>query len=131
MVGDASTIFLNPCQTRATREKLGHQQHTMEANQQPESEENKLRQRLEECLHHARELQEATQPPDDLPRTNEPPGLILPLHESLIPGSILTTLFRDPKTNRTVAFKREELTELDEMKSDYLLDFYQKQGLFT
>ena len=103
----------------------------MEANQQPESQENQLRQRLEECLHHARELEEATRPPDNLPRTDEPAGLILPLHESLIPGSILTTLFRDPKTGRTVAFKREELAQLDDMKSDYLLDFYQKQGLFT
>src|SRR5580700_7535793 len=102
----------------------------MEANRQPESDESKLRQRLEECLHQARELEEATRPPDNLPRTGEPDGLMLPLHESLIPGSILTTLFRDPKTGRTITFKHEELTQLDEMKSDYLLNYYQSQGLF-
>ncbi len=104
---------------------------SMETNREPSSAENKLRQRLEECLHHARELEEATRPPDALPRLDEPQGIAVPLHESLLPGSILTTLFRNPKTSRTVAFKREELSELDSMKSDYLLNYYQSQSLFT
>jgi hypothetical protein len=103
----------------------------MGTSQQPESDDSKLCQRLGECLHHARELEEATRPPDNLPRTDEAAGLILPLHESLIPGSILTTLFRDPKTGRTLTFRREELSQLDEMKSDYLVKYYQDQALFT
>ena len=69
--------------------------------------------------------------PTRLPRTDESPAVIVPLHESLLPGSILTTLFRNPKTGRTIVFKREELTELDGMKSDYLLSYYQSQSLFT
>ncbi len=103
----------------------------METNRQPESDENKFQQHLEECLRHARGLAEATRIPTTLPRVDEPAGLTVPLHESLLPGSILTTLFRNPKTNRTVAFKREELAELDGMTSDYLLNYYQSQSLFT
>jgi hypothetical protein len=103
----------------------------METNRQPESEEIKLRQRLEECLRHARELEERTRAPANLPRVAEDPGVAMPLHQTFVPGSILTTLFRNPKTGRTVSFKREELTELDGMKSDYLLHYYQSQSLFT
>jgi hypothetical protein len=103
----------------------------METNRQPESEEIKLRQRLGECLRHARELEERTRAPANLPRVAEGPRVAVPLHETFVPGSILTTLFRDPKTGRTVSFKREELTELDGMKSDYLLQYYQSQSLFT
>ena len=103
----------------------------METNRQPESEEIKLRQRLEDCLRHARELEERTRAPANLPRLAEGPGMAVPLHETFVPGSILTTLFRDPKTGRTVCFKREELSELDGMKSDYLLNYYQSQLLFT
>jgi stage V sporulation protein K len=100
-------------------------------NRQPESDEIKLRQRLEECLRHARELEERTRAPANLPRIGEAPCISVPLHESFVPGSILTTLFRNPRTGRTVCFKREELTELDGMKSDYLLHYYQSQSLFT
>jgi hypothetical protein len=103
----------------------------METNRQPDPDEIKLRQRLEECLRHARELEERTQAPASMPRIAEAPGAAMPLHECFIPGSILTTLFRNPKTGRTVAFKPEELTELDGMKSDYLLHYYQSQSLFT
>ncbi|HZQ47805.1 MAG TPA: hypothetical protein VFC07_12375, partial [Verrucomicrobiae bacterium] len=104
----------------------------METNPQPQSEENKLRQRLEDCLHHARELEDAMRAPADLPRIDdEPAGVARASHESLLPGSILTTLFRSPKTGRTVSFKREELAELDGMTADYLLNYYQSQSLFT
>src|SRR5580698_1287268 len=103
----------------------------METNRPLESEEIKLRQRLQECLRHARELEERTRAPANLPRIAEVPCVTVPLHESFVPGSILTTLFRNPKTGRTVAFKREELAELDGMKSDYLLRYYQSQALFT
>lgn len=102
----------------------------METNRQPESEENQLRQQLEEFLRHARTLEEVTRPPANLPRLNEVRPAV-PLHESFLPGSILTTLFRHPKTGRTIAFKREELAELDGMTSDYLVNFYQSQSLFT
>jgi hypothetical protein len=103
----------------------------METNRQPESEEGKLRQRLEECLRHARELEEATRAPVNLPRVTGAPRLVLPQHESFLPGSILTTLFRNPKTGRTVSFKREDLGELDGMTTEYLLTYYQSQSLFT
>jgi hypothetical protein len=103
----------------------------METNRQPESEEVKLRQQLEEFLRYARVLEEITRAPANLPRVKEASPVIVPLHESLLPGSILTTLFRNPKTSRTVSFKREELAELDGMKSDYLLNYYQSQSLFT
>jgi len=103
----------------------------METNQQPESEESKLCQQLEELLTHARQLEEVTRAPEGLPRLKEPPPLVVPLHESILPGSILTTLFRNPKTGRTVSFKREELSQLDDMTTDYLLKYYQGQSLFT
>jgi stage V sporulation protein K len=103
----------------------------METNRQPESEEVKLRQQLEEFLRYARVLEEVTRAPANLPRVKEAATVVMPLHESFLPGSILTTLFRNPKTSRTVSFKREELAELDGMKSDYLLNYYQSQSLFT
>jgi hypothetical protein len=103
----------------------------METNRQPESDEAKLRQQLEELLNHARQLEEVIRVPAGLPRVKEPPPLAVSLHESFLPGSILTTLFRQPKTGRTVAFKREELGELDGMTSDYLLKYYQAQSLFS
>lgn len=103
----------------------------MESNRQPESEEEKLCQQLEELLTHARELEQVTRAPDGLARLDEPATLAVPLHESILPGSILTTLFRNPKTGRTVSFKREELAQLDDMTTDYLLKFYQGQSLFT
>ncbi len=102
----------------------------METNRQPESEEVKLRQRLEEFLRYARTLEEVTRAPANLPRLKEDRPAV-PLHESFLPGSILTTLFRHPKTGRTVAFKREELATLDGMTTDYLLNFYQSQSLFS
>jgi hypothetical protein len=103
----------------------------METNRQPESEEVKLRQQLEEFLRYARVLEEVTRAPANLPRVKEASPVVVPLHESFLPGSILTTLFRNPKTDRTVSFKREELAELDGMTSDYLLNYYQSQSLFT
>jgi stage V sporulation protein K len=103
----------------------------METNRPLEAEEIKLRQRLQECLRHAHELEERTRAPANLPRVTEPLNVAVPLHECFVPGSILTTLFRNPKTGRTVSFKREELAELDGMKSDYLLRYYQSQSLFT
>ena len=102
----------------------------METNQQPESDESKLRQRLEELLRQARVLAEVTRAPANLPRVTAPRPA-LPSHETLLPGSILTTLFRKPTSGRTVSFKREELGDLDEMTTDYLLNFYQSQSLFT
>lgn len=103
----------------------------METNRQPESEEAKLCEQLEELLGHARELEQVTRAPDGLPRLSEPAPLVVPLHESILPGSILVTLFRNPKTGRTVSFKREELAQLDDMTPDYLLKYYQSQSLFT
>jgi hypothetical protein len=103
----------------------------METNRQPETEEVKLRQQLEEFLRYARVLEEVTRAPANLPRVKEASSVAVPLHESFLPGSILTTLFRNPKTSRTVSFKREELAELDGMTCDYLLNYYQSQSLFT
>jgi stage V sporulation protein K len=103
----------------------------METNRQPESDESKLRERLTEFLGHARELEEATRAPIDLPRGGGEPRPVVPLHETFLPGSILTTLFRNPKTSRTISFKREELAELDGMTTDYLLNYYQSQSLFA
>ncbi len=104
----------------------------METNRQPpESDDDKLCKQLEELIGHARQLEEVTRAPDGLPRLQEPAPFVVPLHESILPGSILTTLFRNPKTGRTVSFKREELSELDAMTPDYLLKYYQSQSLFT
>jgi stage V sporulation protein K len=102
----------------------------MDTNQQPESDEIKLRQRLEELLRQSRVLAEVTRAPANLPRVTTPRPA-LPTHETFLPGSILTTLFRSPRTGRTVSFKREDLGELDGMTTDYLLNFYQSQELFT
>ncbi len=103
----------------------------MESNRQPESEDAKLRERLQEFLGHARELESVTEPPAGLPRVTEPARPQLPLHEQLLPSSVLVTLFRNPKTGRTVAFKREELADLDGMTVDYVLEFYRTQALFS
>ncbi len=103
----------------------------MEANRQPESEEAKLCEQLEELLGRARELEQVTRAPSDLPRADEPAMVAVPLHESILPGSILTTLFRNPKTGRTASFKREELAQLDEMTTDYLLNYYQSQSVLA
>jgi stage V sporulation protein K len=105
--------------------------NSLETNRQPESEEAKLCQQLEELRAHARELEQVTRAPEGLPRLKEPATLAVPLHESILPGSILTTLFRNPKTGRTVSFRREELAQLDDMTTDYLLKYYQSQSLFT
>jgi hypothetical protein len=102
----------------------------MDTNQRPESDETKLRERLEEVLRQARVLAEVTRAPANLPRVTTPRPAV-PCHVTLLPGSILTTLFRKPKTDRTVSFKREELGELDGMTTDYLLNYYQQQSLFT
>src|SRR5579862_6177267 len=103
----------------------------MGTNQQPESDEEKLRERLTEFLRRARDLETVTQAPSNLPRVKEPSRPQLPLHEAFLPGSILTTLFRNPKTGRTVTFKGEELTDLDGMSSDYLVKYYLSHSLFT
>jgi hypothetical protein len=68
----------------------------METNQQPESDEIKLRQRLEEVLRQARVLEDVTRAPADLPRVTVPRPA-LPPRDTFLPGSILTTLFRTPK----------------------------------
>ena len=102
----------------------------METNRQPESEEAKLREQLEEFLRHARVLEEVTRAPANLPRCKEIRPVV-PVRETLLPGSILTTLFRNPKTGRTTSFKSEELAELDGMTTDYLLNYYLAQSLFT
>jgi stage V sporulation protein K len=99
--------------------------------QQPELDEEKLRERLTEFLKRARELEAITQAPANLPRSKELARPQLPLHESFLPGSILTTLFRNPKTSRTVTFKAEELKELDEMSLDYLVNYYLSHSLFS
>ena len=74
----------------------------MDTNRQPESDDAKLRERLEEFLRRSRDLESVTQAPANLPRVKEPSRPPLPLHETFLPGSILTTLFRNPKTSRTV-----------------------------
>ena len=103
----------------------------MGTSQQPLSDDEKLRQQLTEFLRHARQLETALQAPANLPRIQEPARAQLPVHESFLPGSILTTLFRNPKTGRTVTFKAEELTELDGMSPDYLVNYYLSHALFT
>lgn len=103
----------------------------METSRSPESDDDKLRQQLEELLGQARTLEQVTRAPEGLPRVEEPAPVAVPLHESILPGSILTTLFRDPKTGRTVSFKREELAQLDDMTADYLLKYYESQSVLT
>ena len=103
----------------------------MDTNRQTDSDDAKLRERLAELLRRARELETVTQAPANLPRVQEPSRPPLPLHEAFLPGSILTTLFRNPKTGRTVTFKGEELTDLDGMSSDYLVNYYQSHELFS
>jgi hypothetical protein len=103
----------------------------MDTSRQTESEDTQLRKRLGECLRRAHDLEVVTQPPPGLPRVQEPSRPPLPVHEAFLPGSILTTLFRNPKTSRTVSFKADELTELDDMSSDYLVNYYLSHSLFT
>ncbi|HTV41383.1 MAG TPA: AAA family ATPase [Candidatus Sulfotelmatobacter sp.] len=103
----------------------------METSRSPESDDDKLCRQLEELLGHARTLEQVTRAPDGLPRVHEPAPVAVPLHESILPGSVLTTLFRDPKTGRTVSFKREELAQLDDMTADYLLKYYESQSVLT
>ncbi|HEY1790152.1 MAG TPA: AAA family ATPase [Verrucomicrobiae bacterium] len=114
-----------------TKSALPRKRISLETNRQPESEEAKLCQQLEELRARARELEQVLRAPEGLPHLNEPATLVVPLHESILPGSILTTLFRNPKTGRTVSFKREDLAQLDDMTTDYLLKYYQSQSLFT
>jgi hypothetical protein len=102
----------------------------METNRQPESEETKLRQQLEEFLRYARVLEEVMRAPSNLPRAVQVRPVV-PVNETLMPGSILTTFFRDPKTGRTTSFKASELEQLDGMSVDYLLNYYQSQRMFT
>ena len=82
-------------------------------------------------LGHSRNLEQVTRAPDGLPRVQEPAPVIVPLHESILPGSVLTTLFRNPKTGRTISFKREELAQLDDMTAEYLLKYYESQSVLT
>ena len=103
----------------------------MDTNRQTETDDGKLRERLTEFLRRSRDLEIVTQAPANLPRVKEPSRPPLPVHESFLPGSILTTLFRNPKTNRTVVFKSEELKELDGMSADYLVKYYLSHSLFT
>jgi hypothetical protein len=103
----------------------------MDTNQQSDTDDAKLRERLTELLRRAHDLEAVTEAPANLPRVKEPSRPPLPVHEAFLPGSILTTLFRNPKTNRTVVFKPEELTELDGMSSDYLVKYYLSHSLFT
>ncbi|HEV2331401.1 MAG TPA: AAA family ATPase [Verrucomicrobiae bacterium] len=103
----------------------------METTRSPESDEDKLCKELEDLLGHARELEQVTRAPDGLPRVQEPAPVAVPLHESILPGSVLTTLFRNPKTGRTISFKREELAQLDDMSADYLLKYYESQSVLA
>ncbi|HEX3624076.1 MAG TPA: AAA family ATPase [Verrucomicrobiae bacterium] len=103
----------------------------METTRTPESDDDKLCRQLEELLGHARELEQVTRAPDGLPRVLEPAPMTVPLHESILPGSVLTTLFRNPKTSRTISFKREELAQLDDMTADYLLKYYESQAVLA
>ncbi|HEX5399535.1 MAG TPA: hypothetical protein VFY06_10855, partial [Verrucomicrobiae bacterium] len=102
----------------------------METHRQPESEDAKLREQLEEFLRYARQLEDVTRAPSNLPRRMEVRPVV-PVHDTFLPGSILTTLFRNPKTGRTTSFKSEELAQLDDMTTDYLLNYYLSQSLFT
>jgi len=102
----------------------------MDTDRQPESEDAKMREQLEEFLRYARVLEDVTRAPGNLPRLKEVRPVV-PVRETFLPGSILTTLFRNPKTGRTASFKSEELAQLDGMTTDYLLNYYQAQSLFT
>jgi len=112
-------------------ETLHRNYFQMDTNRQNDTDDAKLRQRLAEFLRHARDLEAVTQAPASLPRVKEPARPSVPLHESFIPGSILTTLFRHPKTGRTVDFQGQELAELDGMDSNYLVNYYQSHALFS
>ncbi|HEV2319049.1 MAG TPA: AAA family ATPase [Verrucomicrobiae bacterium] len=103
----------------------------METTRTPESDEEKLCRQLEEFREQARNLEQVTRAPEGLPRVQEPAPVAVPLHESILPGSVLTTIFRNPKSGRTVSFKREELAQLDEMTADYLLKYYESQSVLT
>ncbi len=103
----------------------------MDTNPQAESQELKLRQELEEFLRHGRVLAELTRAPANVPRVKDTASFVVPQREPLLPGSILTTLFRNPRTGRTVGFSREELAQLDAMSNEYLLKYYQSQALFS
>ena len=52
----------------------------MDTNRQPESDDAKLRELLEEFLRRARHLETFTQAPANLPRVKEPSRPPLPLH---------------------------------------------------
>ena len=103
----------------------------MDTNRQTDTDDAKLRERLTELIRRAHDLETVTQAPPNLPRVKEPARMPLPQHESFLPGSIITTLFRNPKTNRTVAFKPDELKELDGMSCDYLVNYYLTHSLFS
>jgi hypothetical protein len=124
---------LKTCHSQLAGENVRHDPRIvlMDTNRQTEMDDAKVRERLEELRRRARELETLTQASPNLPRVQEPARPALPLHESFLPGSILTTLFRNPKTGRTVTFKAEELTELDGMSSDYLVNYYLSHSLFT
>jgi hypothetical protein len=102
----------------------------MGTDRQSEMDDAKLRERLTEFLRYARLLEDVTRAPANLPRRTEFRPVV-PVHDTFLPGSILTTLFRNPKTGRTASFKSEELAQLDGMTTDFLLNFYQTQSLFT
>jgi len=55
----------------------------------------------------------------------------VPVRETSCPARFLHTLFRNPKTGRTASFKSEELAQLDGMATDYLLNYYLAQSVFT
>jgi hypothetical protein len=66
----------------------------MESNRQPESEDSKLRRRLEECRLRARQLEVATRAPANLPRIDdEPAPLTVPLRKPFLPGVDLNNSF--------------------------------------
>ncbi|MGH7939542.1 MAG: AAA family ATPase [Limisphaerales bacterium] len=103
----------------------------METTHAPDSAEDKFCKELGELLGQAHDLEQLTRAPAAMPRVDEPAPVAVPLHESILPGSVLVTLFRNPKTGRTVSFKREELAQLDDMTADYLLKYYESQSVLT
>jgi len=100
-------------------------------NQQTDTDEARLHERLTELMRRARDLEIVIQAPANLPRVKELSRPQLPRHETFFPGSVLTTLFRNPKTNRTLTFKADELKELDSLSCDYLVNYYLEHSLFT